>query len=117
MYKTSWDALAEVEVAPGNYRRAASGLKVGINTIRWVHPSGVALHRHDESEQVIICTEGRMEWTVDGEELVIEAGELLVIPQGVEHGGRTLGADATFFEILAPTLIQTLPGFLGAPLH
>lgn len=117
MYKTSWDALSEVEVAPGNYRRAASGLMIGVNKIRWEHPSGVGLHHHAESEQAIICIDGRMEWTVDGESLVVETGEVVIIPQGVEHGGRTLDGDATFYEILSPTLIQTLPGFLGTPLH
>lgn len=117
MYKTSWDDLVEIEAGPGNYRRAASGLTIGLNRIRWEHPSGVALHRHETAEQAIVCIEGRMEWTVAGEVLTVEAGEILMIPQGVEHGGRTLGVDAAFYEVLSPTLIQTLPGFLGAPLH
>ncbi len=117
MYKTSWDALTEVEVLPGNFRRAVSGLTIGVNKIRWEHPSGVELHTHQDSEQAVVVIDGRVEWTVDGEVLVVESGEVLIIPKGVEHGGRTLGEDVTFFDILSPTLIQTLPGFLGSPLH
>lgn len=117
MYKASWDDLIEQEAAPGNYRRSVTGLTIGLNKIRWVHPTGIQLHRHETAEQAIVCVEGRMEWTVAGETLVVEEGDVLMIPQGVEHGGRTLGVDATFYEVLSPTLIQTLPGFLGTPLH
>lgn len=117
MYKAAWDDLVEMEAAPGNYRRSVTGLTIGLNKIRWVHPTGIKMHKHDTAEQAIVCVEGRMEWTVADETLVVAAGEVLMIPQGVEHGGRTLGEDAVFYEVLSPTLIQTLPGFLGSPLH
>lgn len=117
MYKAAWDDLIEQQAAPGNYRRSVTGLTIGLNKIRWEHPSGIHLHKHDTAEQAIVCIEGRMEWTVADETLVVEAGEVLMIPQGVMHGGHTIDGDATFYEVLSPTLIQTLPGFLGSPLH
>lgn len=113
MYVTRWDDVPEVEVLPNNHRRAVSGLEVGINCIRWEHPSGTPLHVHDDAEKAVFVIEGTMEWQIRGETFRLDAGTVAVVPRGVEHCGRTTGATVRFYEAFAPARIQNLVGFLG----
>ncbi|MGH3205264.1 MAG: cupin domain-containing protein [Streptosporangiaceae bacterium] len=113
MYATPWDDLPEVEVLPNNYRRAVSGLEVGINCIRWEHPSGTPSHVHDDAEKAVLVIEGTMEWQISGKTVRLEPGTVAIVPRGVEHSGRTTGGTVRFYEAFAPARIQNLVGFLG----
>jgi len=46
------------------------------------------LHRH-ESEQILIILEGSEEHVIDGKTYHVEAGDVVVHPANVEHGGFT----------------------------
>lgn len=113
MYATRWGELPEVEVLPNNFRRSISGLEVGINFVRWEHPSGTPMHTHDDAEKAVIVLEGTMKWFIGGETVTLDAGTVAVVPRGVEHQGRTTGASVRFCEAFTPTRIQNLVGFLG----
>ena len=112
-YVKRWEDLPEVEAFPGNFRVAMAGLKVGINCIRWEHPTSVPKHHHDDTEQVIIVIEGKMRWTIDDEEVILRPGDVVVIPVGVSHTGVSMGEPASFYEVFAPLRIQNLVGFVG----
>ncbi len=43
-------------------------------------------HRHDGSDKVYVVVEGRVRFTVDGEERDVEAGHAVVCPAGSDHG-------------------------------
>ena len=116
MFTTQWDQLPEVEVLPNNYRRSVSGLELGVNSIRWEHPSGTTPHTHPDAEQAILVVDGSMEWLIGGEVVQLEAGSVAVVPRGVEHCGHTTGASARFYEVFAPARIENLVGFLGRSL-
>jgi mannose-6-phosphate isomerase-like protein (cupin superfamily) len=45
-------------------------------------------HRHDDSEDVFLVLEGRMSIDLPDETVELEAGDLLVVPRGVEHRPR-----------------------------
>lgn len=113
MYVKSWDSFPEVEVLPNNYRTSVAGLEVGVNRIRWVHPTSTPDHRHDDAEQVILMLSGRIEMTIDGEKFEMAEGDVAVIPKDTPHHGRTLGEDAVFYEVFAPLRVQNLVGFIG----
>lgn len=68
MYSCLWSDLPEVEVAPNNFRRSVSGLGVGINLIRWVHPTGTPPHVHADTEKAVLVLDGTMKWFI-GEEV------------------------------------------------
>ncbi len=113
MYATAWSALPEVEVIPNNFRRAVAGLGVGVNHVRWVHPSGTPPHVHLDAEKAVIVAAGTMEWTIGGHTVVLDEGTVAIVPRGVEHSGRTTGHEVRFFEAFAPARIENLVGFLG----
>ena len=46
---------------------------------------GPSLHRHPY-EEVFVVQEGEATFTADGEERVVRAGEVVIVPAGVAHG-------------------------------
>jgi quercetin dioxygenase-like cupin family protein len=61
------------------------------------HPAGQVkpTHTHDPpQDHVIVMRAGRMRWTVDGESLEAEAGDVIVTPAGTPHSYEVLGDEA-----------------------
>ncbi|MEU1981884.1 cupin domain-containing protein [Nocardia sp. NPDC019395] len=112
-YWASWSDLPEREVLENNFRTAVAGKEMGLNRIRWVHPTTLPAHNHPDAEQAMVITSGRISFTVAGAETVLEVGDVVVIPRGVEHSGRSIEGEATFLEVFAPARIENLVGFLG----
>lgn len=48
------------------------------------------LHTHDE-DHILVMRSGRMRWTVDGETVEAEAGDVILAPSGTEHAFEVLG--------------------------
>ena len=65
MYSCSWSELSETEGLPNNFRRAVAGREMSVNRIRWVHPTELPPHVHDDAEQALVMLEGRIEFTID----------------------------------------------------
>jgi mannose-6-phosphate isomerase-like protein (cupin superfamily) len=58
------------------------------------HPPGQVkeTHVHDPpQDHVIVIRSGRMRWTVEGESLDAEAGDVIVTPAGTAHSYEVLG--------------------------
>jgi quercetin dioxygenase-like cupin family protein len=58
------------------------------------HPAGQVkeMHVHDPpQDHVIVIRSGRMRWTVEGETLDAEAGDVIVTPAGTAHSYEVLG--------------------------
>ena len=58
------------------------------------HPVGQVkeLHVHDPpQDHVIVIRSGRMRWTVEGESLDAEPGDVIVTPAGTAHSYEVLG--------------------------
>lgn len=74
-------------------------------------PSGSkvpAAHSHDGYEETIYGLDGALVWTVEGEEHVVGAGEVLCIRRGEVHRFANDG------ELDARALAIVTPGILGA---
>jgi mannose-6-phosphate isomerase-like protein (cupin superfamily) len=62
-----------------------------------------ALHAHAGQDKVYHVIEGEGSFLIDGGELPMKAGDLLVAPEGVAHGVRNSGpARLLVLAILAP---------------
>jgi quercetin dioxygenase-like cupin family protein len=46
---------------------------------------GPSLHRHPY-EEIFVVQEGEATFTADGEDRVVRAGEIVIVPAGVAHG-------------------------------
>ncbi len=114
-YTTSWDDLPEVEGLPNNFRVAVAGAEMGINRIRWIHPTVLPEHSHPDHEQANVVIQGKVESTIGGETFVLEAGDVAIVPKGVPHSGRSIEGEAVIIEIFSPLRVENLIGALGAP--
>ncbi|AWB93837.1 cupin domain-containing protein [Aeromicrobium chenweiae] len=115
MYVTAWDQLPEVEGLPNNFRRAAAGREMGVNHIRWVHPTELPPHTHEDAEQAIVMLSGEIAFTIDGTDMTLRAGDVAIVPRGAVHGGHSIDGEAAFVEVFAPLRLENLVGFLGGP--
>jgi len=62
-----------------------------------------ALHAHAGQDKVYLVLEGNGSFLLDGRELPMKAGDLLVAPEGVAHGVRNTGIGRLLvLAILAP---------------
>ena len=62
-----------------------------------------ALHAHADMDKVYHVLEGRGLFVLEGRELPMEAGDLLVAPMGVPHGVSNPGPDRLLvLAVLAP---------------
>jgi quercetin dioxygenase-like cupin family protein len=65
---------------------------------------GAEVPEHDHHhEQIGVITEGALTFVVDGEELVVGAGDTYVIPGGEPHAARNDGDEAVVgYDIFSP---------------
>ena len=62
-----------------------------------------ALHAHAGQDKAYLIVEGAGEFLLDGRDLPMRAGDLLVAPDGVPHGVRNTGSERLLvLAILAP---------------
>lgn len=113
VYALNWNQVPETENLPNNFRTAVAGKEMGINRVRWVHPTVLPEHVHDDAEQCVIVTEGIIQFTIGGDSMTLGVGDVAVIPRGVPHSGESMVGEAVFIEVFAPLRIENLLGFLG----
>lgn len=112
--QANWSELPEQVNAPNNFRRAVLGREMGVNLIRWVHPTTLPNHSHNDAEQAVVMVKGTIRLTVGGEAMVLADGDVVIIPRGIEHSGESIQGEAEFIEVFAPGRAENLPGFLGS---
>ena len=85
----TWSSVPEEEVFPGIFRQAL--VTESSTVVRYVYHPGCVfpVHEHPE-EQVTVVHSGEIEFTVDGQVVVLAAGQVAVIPGGVPHGARVV---------------------------
>jgi quercetin dioxygenase-like cupin family protein len=65
-----------------------------------------AAHSHDGYEETIYGLEGVLTWTLDGEQVGVGPGEVLLIPRGAVHQfDNTRDADAKALAIVTPGIL------------
>ncbi|MCU4972762.1 cupin domain-containing protein [Halobacteria archaeon AArc-m2/3/4] len=67
--------------------------------------TGHELHTHPDSDEVLYVVSGEGEQTVDGDTRDVSAGEMIFVPQGVEHGTQNTG-----WETLKLLAVYAPPG-------
>ncbi len=68
----------------------------------------VPLHHH-ENEQITYILEGALKFTLEGQEIVVRAGEVLVIPPNVPHAAEAL-EDTLDLDVFTPPRADWLAG-------
>ncbi len=81
-------------------RRFFSGEKITFAFLTLKKGCVVPQHQHD-SEQFSYCMSGSLRFVIGGEELLLKAGELVVIPSNVPHQA-VADEDFTGIDVFSP---------------
>jgi quercetin dioxygenase-like cupin family protein len=95
-----WDELALEKVTEMISRKVVTGEREMLAQIYLKKGCVVPMHSH-ESEQITYVLQGALRFLIDGEQITVREGEVLVIPSWVEHQAEAL--DDTFeLDVFSP---------------
>src|ERR1035438_7868288 len=81
---SSWENVPLETMSDVISRRIVSGEKAMVAQVYLKKDAVVPLHHH-ESEQITYILEGALKFELDGREIVVHKGEVLVIPSNMPH--------------------------------
>lgn len=93
---------------PNIWRQVIFGERITFSHIVFTKGAVVPTHQH-ESEQITYITEGALQFQLEGQEITVHKGEVLVIPSNVPHSALAL-EDTDDLEIFSPIRIDWLAG-------
>ncbi len=65
------------------------------------------LHFHTASEEILVVASGQIAHTLsDGEEVVLEQGDVITVPAGMPHNARNIGDEDAVLNIVFPTAVR-----------
>ena len=95
-----WDKLEKEVLSPTIARKIVCGEKAMVAQVFLAKGAVVPEHQH-ESEQITYILEGALEFELEGQKIVVAAGEVLHIPSLVPHRAVAL-EDTLDLDIFSP---------------
>jgi quercetin dioxygenase-like cupin family protein len=89
-------------------RQFVAGEKSMLARLRLRKGCIVPLHSH-ENEQITYILEGALKFSLQGKEVVVRAGEILVIPSNVPHSAEAI-EDTTDLDVFCPPRADWISG-------
>jgi quercetin dioxygenase-like cupin family protein len=97
---SSWKDVPLETMSDVISRRVVSGDKAMVAQVYLKKDAVVPLHQH-ESEQVTYILEGALKFELDGREITVHAGEVLVIPSHMPHRAVAM-EDTLDLDVFSP---------------
>ena len=95
-----WDEIALEKVTEMLSRKAVIGEREMLVQVYVKRGCLVPLHAHD-SEQMTYVLQGALKFLVDGEEITVREGEVILIPAGIAHQAEAL-EDTFELDVFSP---------------
>jgi quercetin dioxygenase-like cupin family protein len=108
MNVVTWNQMPWEVVTPGISRKIISGANEMIAHVYLKKDAIVPEHSH-VSEQITYILEGSLKFRIGGEEIVVSAGQVLVIPPNMPHEAVAL-EDTLDVDIFSPIRRDWLDG-------
>lgn len=107
------ETLATEEFGPLRYQLVGHGDNMTV--LHWFFPDGgqVPHHQHVQ-EQVTYVLRGALEMTIDGQTVVLNADDSVIIPSNVPHSVKTL-SEAETLDVFSPVRLQMPQFFESKP--
>ncbi|MCU0388315.1 MAG: cupin domain-containing protein [Chitinophagaceae bacterium] len=96
----NFDEVPVKQIAPGFFCKLVHTENNTINFLEVKAGSQLPNHSHPH-EQSSFILDGQFEMTVNGESKVLVANDFVVIPGGVEHGGKAI-TDCKLIDVFSP---------------
>jgi len=104
----SWETVKKEVLNDKLARKVISGEKITVAQIFLAKDGVVPLHHH-ENEQISSVVKGAMRFEIEGQEIVLRAGDVLSIPPNVPHRVVAL-EDSQALDVFSPVRTDWLTG-------
>ena len=104
----AWDAIPAEPLADGAVRRMLYGDRLMVCRLTFPPHVVTAVHQHPH-EQMTIVEKGRVRFTIENEERIASAGDVLHFPSNVWHGATMLDEEVVLIDIFSPIREEFLP--------
>jgi quercetin dioxygenase-like cupin family protein len=108
MQHVQWESVKKEVIHDKFWRKFVTGEKAMVAHLGLSKDCVVPLHQH-ESEQISMIVQGAVMFQIEGKELLVRGGEVLVIPSNLPHSALAL-EDTTVIEIFSPIRHDWLTG-------
>jgi len=95
-----WSEIAAEQINSSITRRYLMGDRITVAQLELKRGGVVGTHAH-ENEQVSMVISGALKFIIDGREIILRGGEVLVIPGTVPHGVEVL-EDTLVVDVFSP---------------
>lgn len=104
----TWNGVPLHEFVDGVRLHAVGGEQVLLCRVVYEPGKRVPLHRHEQTEQVMLILDGSVDMAIEGERRTLRAGDVVVVNRGLEHELYS-EEGVTFMEALAPVPLDHVP--------
>ena len=106
--QADWASIPAVRIAEGIERQLFWGDRVMVCRLRIAPHTVTAVHSHPH-EQITMVERGRVRYIIEGQERVLEQGDMLHLPSGISHGATMLDEEVVLVDIFSPVREDFLP--------
>jgi quercetin dioxygenase-like cupin family protein len=96
----TWDSMPKEEVTDVIGRKIISGEKAMVAQV-FLAKGAVVPEHHHEAEQITYILDGALKFQIDGKEVLVEKGQVLLIPSNVPHSAVAM-EDTLDLDIFSP---------------
>jgi quercetin dioxygenase-like cupin family protein len=108
MQLLAWETVKKEILNDKLWRKIVSGEKVMVAQLWLFKDCLVPLHHH-ESEQISLVLQGALKFELEGREVMVRGGEVLVIPSNVAHSALAM-EDTVGIDVFSPIRQDWLDG-------
>ncbi|HII81753.1 MAG: cupin domain-containing protein [Candidatus Thermoplasmatota archaeon] len=106
--KYSWDKVKKEKLSETFYRQMVYGEKVMVAQLDIRKGSVVPEHMH-ENEQITWIMKGKLHFKIDGKEMDVGQGEIVIIPPNIKHEAIAL-EDTLDVDVFSPVRSDWING-------
>jgi len=108
LHSRDWSAIPVEQVSKGIERQLFWGDRIMVCRLRIAPHTVTAVHSHPH-EQITMVERGRVRYTIEGRDRVLNQGDLLHLPSGISHGATMLDEEVVLVDIFSPIREDFLP--------
>ena len=100
MEQYTWDSMEKEVLSDTIARKIISGEKAMVAQV-FIKKGGVVPEHHHDAEQITYIMEGALQFQIEGKQIVVGKGQVLLIPSNVPHSAVAL-EDTFDLDIFSP---------------
>ena len=100
-YIVHYEDIPMEELAPDAWSHLVAGKEAVVSFLTIPAGTYFPVHQH-VAEQIMVVVEGYIDQVIDGKMYRVNAGDVIVMPSNIPHGGYVRDQDCKVIDIFAP---------------